>query len=426
MAKLKIERGTGEGNSFFINDEATVGTDAAQVTIKLSDPKVSRTHARIFRKGNSYYIEDLESKNGTFVNGRPIAGPETIEGGDYIRVGFTWLSFGEDFELEKIRKELSAYEVLEEITQLGGAGLCFKVKQLGLDRIVTLNLLPPSIVRSNPKVAQKFRQQARDLAQLSHENIAIMLDFEATASFLYLTTEYVEGETLFSLLTRKKRLPLVKALEIGIGIARGLSYAHSLNILHQDVNPRNVLLSGNRVILGGFGVAAVLSEAQEQFSGLVSKTEYLSPEQISQGKIDHRSDIYSLGVVLYELFAGKPPFGGETTEEIIEAHLNNTPEALTAYNPEVPGEIEHVIYQCLEKDPEPRPKTCEEIADKMETILLRHKITALRETPNIYTLPLAHYVMQLLCQPLFIWAFFPLLSVILLLVLAMFLKKGAA
>lgn len=424
MAKLKIERGAGEGTSYFVENEVTIGHDATQASVVIADPKISRLHAKIFREGGNYYLEDLQSKNGTFLNGRPVVEKEPLEPGAYFRVGLTWLSFGEDLELEKIRSELASYEILEQISQPGNVGLCFKVRQLGLDRIVTLNLLPPSIIRSNPQLSQMFREQAKAMAQLMHENIAIMLDFESTTSYLYFTTEYVEGETLSACFSRKKKLPEMRALEIGIAVARALAYAHSKNVLHQDINPRNVLMSGRRVVLGGFGVGSVLAEVQDKFSGLISKIEYLSPEQLSKQKIDARSDIYALGILLYELFAGRPPFVKSTPEELIAEHLHDTPEAITAYNTNVPAGMEHIIYQCLEKDPNQRPKSCQDIADRLEQILFTQKVLALPQEPCIYTSLLQHYWLQLMEKPLLVWLLLPLLSVLLCLAITLGMKMG--
>lgn len=424
MAKVKIERGPGEGTSYFIEEQAILGKDNSQANIFIADSKVSRVHARIFKKGNNYFLEDLQSKNGTFLNGKPLTKEENLEPGDYIRLGLTWVSFGEDLEIDKIRNELTAYEILEEISQAGSVGLCFKGNQVGLDRIVTLNLLPPSIARSTPQFTQRFREQARSLAKLSHENIATLLDFESTASFLYLTTEYVEGEPLSSVLAREKSLPLIRAMEIGIAVARALAHAHSKEVLHQDVNSRNVIISGRRVILSGFGVVAVLSEVQEQFSGLISRTEYLSPEQLSKHKVTASSDIYSLGVLLYELCAGCAPFLGETPDEIANCHLYDTPEAVTAYNPDVPAEVESIIYQCLEKEPKHRPQSCEDIAKQLEKVLIRNKIFILQESPHIYTLPVVHHCMLILEKPLLVWVVFPVLSAVLVIFMALLFDKS--
>lgn len=424
MAKLKIERGAGEGTSYFIEEEIVLGQDPTQSTIQIQDSKVSRVHARIFRRGKNFFLEDLKSKNGTFLNGKPVTKKELLTPGDYIRIGLTWFLFGEDLEIEKLRKELTAYEIFEEISQSGNTtGLCFKVRQIGLERIVTLNLLPPSIVRSNAQITQRFQQQASALAQLSHDNIAIMLDFEATSSYFYLTTEYVEGEPLSSLLARKKKLSIIQGLEIGIAVARGLSYAHSQKVFHQALSPRNVMITGRRVIIAGFGVAAVLSEVQDQFSGLISRLEYMSPEQITRQKVDYRSDIYSLGILLYEIFAGRTPFIGDTLEKIAEAHLHDAVEAITAYNTDVPAEVEHTIYQCLEKEPEQRPQNCDEIANRLEQVMIRKKILELKKLPGIYTSSLAHHSIQFLENPVLVWCIFPTISLFILLCLLIILDK---
>jgi pSer/pThr/pTyr-binding forkhead associated (FHA) protein len=115
MAKIKIERGIGEGTSYFIEKKATLGSEAREVDIAISDSKVSRLHARISYVNRQYYLEDLGSKNGTFLNGIPINKKTPLEAGDYIRIGLTWLSFGDDIEIKKLRKQLKSYEILEEL-----------------------------------------------------------------------------------------------------------------------------------------------------------------------------------------------------------------------------------------------------------------------------------------------------------------------
>ena len=252
-----------------------------------------------------------------------------------------------------------------------------------------------------------------------------MLDFEAKESYLYFTTECIDGETLSSMLAGGKKLSLEATLEIGIGIARGLAHAHdrSRNVVHQDINPDNVYFRDRRVILRGFGVAAILSEVQDRLSGLVGKTEYLSPEQVTQQSVDFRSDIYSFGVILYEALTGTPPFTGDNPEEIALAIENDAPAAITNFTPEVPAEVEDFIYQCLEKEKDQRPQNCEEIASKLEDLLLRCKILQLKNSPHVYTSPSIYYPIQLLDNPIFAWLFFPGLSILLLAILAAMMAR---
>lgn len=417
MAILRMERGSKVGTTHIIEKEETIGRDASQARIIIDDTKASRIHARIFQDNNQYYIEDLKSRNGTLLNGIPILERRLLEPGDYIQIGFTCFSFARELELEKIRKELTGYDNIQEIKKPGMAGVVLKVNQVGLDRSVTLHLLPPNIIRVNPQLKNSFRQHARALSKLNHENIPIILDFEAKESYLYFTTEYLDGVTLAEELAKQNKLSLERSLEIIIAITHALQHAHSQEVLHLDVTPANIMLYSRRVILGGFGIASILGESPEQLSGLVGKIEYLAPEQLKKQKPTIATDIYSLGVVFYELLAGKPPFTGQNHEELAEIIINDPPKAVTNFTPDIPAEIEDFIYRCLEKEPRDRPSNCEEISIKLEDILARRKISQLYNTPHIYTSAICFWFVEILSNPWFSWVFFIILSTALIFIL---------
>ena len=414
MAVLRIESGVDSGISYFIEERATLGRDPKQATIHIRDHKASRVHAKIIRQKGEYFLKDCNSKNGTLLNGKPVKKTVKLEPGDYIGIGYTWAYFGEKLEIETINRQLSTYKILQEIKDTSSAGHSYKANQVDLVRTVTLNLLPPNIIRNNPQLKNCFHQQAMALAKLNHENISIILDFEEKEAYLYFTTEYLEGESLATFIRDKKEISIEKTLEIGIAIARALAHAHEKKVIHQDVSPLNVVICGRRIILRGFGVSAVLSEVKDNFQGLIGRIEYLSPEQISKQQITYKTDIYSLGVLLYELLTTVTPFVGDNPDITTEIILNDPPKSITSYNSFVTAEIENIIYQCLEKDPKDRPENCEEIADKLEEILLRRKVLKLKDIPNVTSFALLHYLNQILEKPLFVWIFFPFFSFILL------------
>ena len=150
----------------------------------------------------------------------------------------------------------------------------------------------------------------------------------------------------------------------------------------------------------------------------------MSPERLKKEKIDYRSDIYSLGILLYELFSGQPPFTGDTPEKIIESHLSDQPQAVSAFNPDIPANVERIIYQCLEKEKNLRPENCHKVADALEEVLVQNQIRDLPNLPNVYTSNFLHICMQLLENPVWIWCFFPLLSIFLLFFIVMIVGKS--
>ena len=416
MAILRIEKGPGAGNTFFLKEKEFIGRDAAQASIHIPDNKISSCHALILKRNESYYLEAQNSKNHTFINGRPVESKVRLESGDYINVGSTWMCFEEEEEVERIAKELETYEVIQQLKKIGGIGHHYKVRQTKLDRVVALQLLPPNIIKAHPDLKKKFRLQAKSLAKLNHENVAIILDFEAKESHLYYTTEYVEGDTIASMVEKDQPLELEQALEIGMGVAYGLAHAHSQGVIHQDINPNNIVLSGQRVILTGFGLGAIFSDIQERFSSLVGNIEYFSPEKLSGREVDYRSDIYSFGILLYKLLTGHAPFVGETIDEIIESQLHDIP-ALTNFNTNIPAEVEKLVYQCLERSKEARPQDVAAVANTLENILYKHRAISLAQYEDIYTSLWKYAITKTFYHPLFTILVGPLIAGLLLLLI---------
>ena len=211
-------------------------------------------------------------------------------------------------------------------------------------------------------------------------------------------------------------LELEQALEIGMGVAYGLAHAHSQGVIHQDINPNNIVLSGQRVILTGFGLGAIFSDIQERFSSLVGNIEYFSPEKLSGREVDYRSDIYSFGILLYKLLTGHAPFVGETIDEIIESQLHDIP-ALTNFNTNIPAEVEKLVYQCLERSKEARPQDVAAVANTLENILYKHRAVSLAQYEDIYTSLWKYAITKTLYHPLFTILVGPLIAGLLLLLI---------
>lgn len=420
MAVLKIIKGVDAGTSYYIGATTVLGRDASS-DIVINDSQASQKHARIIKQNNNFYLEDLHSTNGTYLNGKPIHNPELLEIDvttiSYFRIGSTWFSFGAEIEIEKINRILKDYNFLQELKCSSSIGRTFKVNQINLSRTVTLTLLPPRIIRDYPNIKERFYKQAQNLSKLSHENLSLILDFTARDNFVFYTTEYFEGETLATLLEREKKLSLEKALEIGLGIARGLAHAHQHNVLHLDVTPSNVFLHQDRIILTGIGIASLFGDIKNNYTGLFENIFYLSPEQIQHQTIRRQADIHALGVLMYEMLTGLKPFTGNNFDQIADSIVNDTPKAITSYNSDIPAEIEEIIYNCLEKEPEQRPQNCMEIADKFENILYKQKVISLMDSEDIYTSPLFYKIVRLWDSPLFIWIFFPCCAVLIFLII---------
>jgi eukaryotic-like serine/threonine-protein kinase len=261
----------------------------------------------------------------------------------------------------------------------GGMGEVYRARDTRLDRTVAIKLLPSELVAGPSRRAERFRSEARAIARITHPNICTLHDVGEDGSSIYLVMEYVEGETLARRL-EDGPLPLPLALRTAIAIADALDHAHRHGVVHRDVKPGNIILSRDGVKLLDFGLAKLRepdespAAAETQSAGLtdvgmiVGTLPYMAPEQIDGSDVDGRTDIFSFGVVLFEMVGGRRPFAGNSRASLLSAVLTADPPALTSLQPQAPEALERLVRRCLAKNPDDRWQTARDVAAELRWI----------------------------------------------------------
>jgi serine/threonine protein kinase len=259
-------------------------------------------------------------------------------------------------------ENVGAYRIIEQLGQ-GGMATVFKAYHPALDRYVAIKALHPAFMEEEGFLA-RFQREARVVAQLDHPNIVPIYDYAEHEGRPYLVMKYIEGETLKARLARS-HLTNNESLEIVQAVGKALSYAHEQKILHRDIKPSNVLLCPDGTIyLADFGLARIAEVGASTLSGdmLMGTPHYISPEQArGESHLDKRTDIYSFGVVLYELTVGRVPFDSDTPFSIIHDHIYSPLPLPTKVNPKVPEQIQNILLKALAKDREDRFASVEEM-----------------------------------------------------------------
>ncbi len=251
----------------------------------------------------------------------------------------------------------------------GGMAEVYRGFDQVLDRTVAIKVLLPQFARDAGFVA-RFRREAQAAARLNQPTIVGVFDTGADGDRQYIVMEFVEGRTLADFLSSGRRPTLVQAVELTRKIAEALAAAHAQGIVHRDIKPGNVMVTRDGFVkVMDFGIARMQTDVTApQTSSVIGTPTYLSPEQAQGQAVDARSDIYSLGCVLYELLAGRPPFTGDTPVAIAYKQVNETPVPPSAHNPEVPPQLDAVVMKCLAKNPANRYQSAEELAADLERV----------------------------------------------------------
>jgi serine/threonine protein kinase len=266
---------------------------------------------------------------------------------------------------------LSARYRLESKLGSGGMSTVYLARDETLERWVAIKVLHREI-SDQPDQIERFRREARSVAQLSHPNVVSVIDAGEDGGYPYIVFEYVEGETLKQRIERLGKLPLDESAAYAIEIARGLGTAHMERLVHRDVKPQNVLIDAEgRAKVTDFGIARSL-ESQRALTAtgrVLGTTDYVSPEQAMGQGVDARSDIYSLGIVLYEMLTGDVPFNAETVVGVAMKHVNDPLPDVQAGRPEVSAALAAVVDRATAKDPDERYRDIPVMLDDLEGAL---------------------------------------------------------
>ncbi|MFN2316486.1 MAG: protein kinase [Gemmatimonadales bacterium] len=255
---------------------------------------------------------------------------------------------------------VSHYLILSKLGE-GGMGIVYRAQDTRLQRFVALKFLPEALALA-PASRERFLREARAASALCHPNVAIVYDVGENDLQSFIAMELVEGETLRARLSAGP-LPVEQVIAWGIQLAEGLHSAHGKGIVHRDIKPENLLVTPDGTIkIMDFGIAQQGDSSLTQTGVVLGTLSYMSPEQILGGRVDHRSDLWSLGLVLYELLVGRVPFRQEYGAALMYEILNREPASLDELRPDAPGSLRRLIHRLLEKEPAKRPETAADVA----------------------------------------------------------------
>jgi serine/threonine-protein kinase len=281
-----------------------------------------------------------------------------------------------------IGKTISHYKILKEIGR-GGMGEVYLADDLKLERQVVIKFLPQHLTRDRDYVV-RFEREAKAAASLNHPNIVTIYDIIEENDQICIVMEYVRGQTLRDLLTTNYKLPVTKSIQIISQLCEGLSKAHDTGIIHRDIKPANIIITDNGIAkILDFGLAKLKGTSKlTKETSTLGTIHYMSPEQTKGEEVDHRSDIWSLGIVLYEMLTDGLPFKGDYDQAIAYSIVNDNPEPLSASRKDIPKELERIVAKTLSKNPAERYQHMDDLLVDLKSILKEPEAETLKSSSD--------------------------------------------
>lgn len=277
-----------------------------------------------------------------------------------------------------IERDIAQYHILQKLGG-GGMGVVYKARDTRLDRYVALKFLPPQLTR-NTEAKEHLIHEARAASSLDHPNICTIHEINETDDGqLFICMTHYEGETLKERIARNP-LSIGDAVDIAMQVGQGLAKAHRQGITHRDIKPANIIITPDGIAkIVDFGLAKVADVSLTQKAGVVGTAAYMAPEQISGEKVDNRTDIWALGVMLYEMLTGELPFQDAYEQAIMYAILNTDPKPVQSLRPEIPGELAHIVHTALQKNPVHRYHQMEDLLNELWSLTQQFDLSLLKK-----------------------------------------------
>lgn len=354
----------GRGRRVYEVQEQVVIGRSRTCHLRLEDVLVSRKHAEIFRRGESYFVRDLGSRNGTKVNGKLVSEQE-LKPFDCVTVGNSRLLFYTRKPRNWTGEVVGGCKIIEPVGA-GATGTVYKAVQLSMDRVVALKILSEKYA-SDKRFIRQFIVEARTAGKIEHPNVIRVYDVGESEGAFYYTMEYVNGASLAEIVRERGRLGVREAVEIVKKVALALDYAHRQGLLHRDVKPGNILVSlDGEAKLADLGLARPVESGPDEKA--IGTPLFMSPEQILGKELSPPSDLYSLGAVFYFALTGQPPFSGSSKREVMEKHLREEAVPVDGLRPDVPPGVSSIVKRLLCKSPEDRFPSARSLIDALNEL----------------------------------------------------------